>query len=154
MVAQSPWYIYMYGGQDGGRLKEPREETSMMTRIDRWLLLVICATAISCALPYDVSRHPLKSSKYSPFPIPSKVHQEMSSPTRTIAAPCSSCGRVLPVRRNGNIRTHGPVANQCPGSGYLLPSRIPRHRVLPPRVYHRQRLIRPSPELILHSTAP
>ena len=60
-------------------MKEPREETSMMTRIDRWLLLVICATAIPCALPYDVSRHRLKSSKYSPFPIPSKIHQEMSS---------------------------------------------------------------------------
>ena len=47
----------------------------------------------------------------------------MSSPTRTTAAPCSLCGRVLPVCRKCNIRTHGPVTSRCPGSS-LPPSLV------------------------------
>ena len=45
----------------------------------------------------------------------------MSSPMAL--APCSSCGRVLQVRRDGNVRIHGPVKNRCPGSS--LPATAP-----------------------------
>ena len=93
------------------------EEVPMMARIDYWLLFVICATAFSCALLHTVSWYRLQSSKYSPFPVLSKLHQEMSLPTRTTAAPCSFCSPVLPVCRDSNIRTHGPVTSRCPGLG-------------------------------------
>ena len=30
---------------------------------------------------------------------------------------CASCGKSMPIRLDGNIRTHGPVSSRCPGSG-------------------------------------
>ena len=48
---------------------------------------------------------------------PFVYHQQMSSLARSPSGPCSVCGRVLPVRRDGNLRIHGPVTNRCAGSG-------------------------------------
>jgi hypothetical protein len=36
-------------------------------------------------------------------------------------APSSVCGKLMPVRLDGNVKKHGPVANRCPGYG-LIPA--------------------------------
>lgn len=30
---------------------------------------------------------------------------------------CAACGKPMPIRLDGNVRTHGPVSSRCPGSG-------------------------------------
>ena len=48
--------------------------------------------------------------------------------TRVKSAPCSVCRRVIQVRLDGRIITHGPQSNRCPGSGNWpadLPSTVP-----------------------------
>ena len=46
---------------------------------------------------------------------------------------CSSCAKLMPIRRDGKVRVHGPVASRCPGSG-LIPAVTspPSPPVLPP----------------------
>ena len=59
----------------------------------------------------------------------------MSSLASSTSGPCSVCGRVLPVHRDGNLRIHGPVTNRCAGSGVaLVVLQLPlylSHRVCP-----------------------
>ena len=38
-------------------------------------------------------------------------------PGRITSAPCATCGRTIQVRLDGKMKTHGPQANRCPGSG-------------------------------------
>ena len=43
---------------------------------------------------------------------------------RSISGACSSCGRQMPLRRDGNVKVHGPFADRCAGSG-LPPAASP-----------------------------
>ena len=40
-------------------------------------------------------------------------------PGRITSAPCAVCGRTIQVRLDGKMKTHGPQAHRCPGSGEL-----------------------------------
>ena len=40
-------------------------------------------------------------------------------PGRITSAPCAVCGRTIQVRLDEKMKTHGPQAHRCPGSGEL-----------------------------------
>ena len=46
-----------------------------------------------------------------------KAGPGMSSDGRSSRAICSSCHRTMPLRNDGNIKLHGPIAARCSGSG-------------------------------------
>ena len=39
------------------------------------------------------------------------------SQNSTSSALCAACNRAMPLRRDGNMRIHGPVNDRCQGSG-------------------------------------
>ena len=49
----------------------------------------------------------------------------MSEDFRSSSGTCSPCAKLMPIRRDGKVRVHGPVASRCPGSGLIPAVRSP-----------------------------